>query len=449
VAGRRGRPKAEVGVARTIAPVAIRNEKGKITAWHASYRDGANRKRRAGTHPTQAAARRASEKIVAERNEGVSADAGLTLGEWMGIWPSRVGRDPRTVKTHRDRIEAYIYPHLPSGADHPLTQISRRHLHDIQGALLERGLSKTTIDGAISSLSAVLGYALRDHRIEVNPALRARVDPADTRLHPTRARNQRRWIPPLEAGRLLEAVAPRHWALILTPFLAGVRPEELLALREQDIDSERELILVHQRAALGGGRPDKPGVLKPGLKERRRLVREEPEVRGRWALFPKVLHPGRSGSAIPAQGEDNVVQLARSEFLHVTRRTRGSRGEQLSQLQKRQGSLWSQRNLYRDIIEPARQVAGVTFTLYDARHTFVSTLMAAGVPLPEVAAYSGHSVGELAAVAAGDGRLRSQTTLAVYTHATGQARELALGAVGAYLDQMLEAAPRLRAALAS
>ena len=75
--------------------------------------------------------------------------------------------------------------------------------------------------------------------------------------------------------------------------------------------------------------------------------------------------------------------------------------------------------------------------------------MAAGVPLPEVAAYSGHSVGELAAVAAGDGRLRSQTTLAVYTHATGQAREQALEAVGEYLGQLLAAAPRLRAALAS
>ena len=167
-------------------------------------------------------------------------------------------------------------------------------------------------------------------------------------------------------------------------------------------------------------------MLKPGLKERRRLVREEPEVRGRWALFPTVLHPGRGEGAIPAQGEDNVVQLARSEFLYVTSRTRGSRGEQLSEHQKRQGSLWSQRNLYRDVIEPAREAAGVRFTLYDARHTFVSTLMAAGVPLPEVAAYSGHSVGELGAVAAGDGRLRSQTTLAIYTHATGQARELAL-----------------------
>lgn len=81
--------------------------------------------------------------------------------------------------------------------------------------------------------------------------------------------------------------------------------------------------------------------------------------------------------------------------------------------------------------------------------------MAAGVPLPEVAAYSGHSVGELAAVAAGDNRLRSQTTLSVcegssaqYTHATGQARVPALAAVDAYLAALLLAAPRLRAALA-
>jgi integrase len=178
-------------------------------------------------------------------------------------------------------------------------------------------------------------------------------------------------------------------------------------------------------------------------------VREEPDVRGRWTLFPKVLHPGKTGAAIQAPGAENVVQLARSEFLYMTSRTRGSRGEQLTAQQKRQGALWSQRNLYRDVIEPAREAAGMAFTLYDARHTFVSTLMAAGVPVPEVAAYSGHSVGELAAVAAGDRRLRSQTTLAVYTHATGQAREMALAAVGEYLEQLLAAAPRLRSALAS
>jgi integrase len=442
-----GRPPARKGLARTIAPVALRNTKGKVTGWRGQYRDGDNRKRQLGVYPTRSAASAASEAHIADLNAGrVPVETG-TIGEWMEIWPARVGRDPRTVKSHRHRIEAYIYPHLPYGRNQQLGQISRKHLHDIQAALLARGLAKSTIDGAIASLSAVLGYALREHRIETNPALDARVDPADLRLQPKRARVERRWIPPEEAGRLLDAVDPRHWALVLTPFLTGVRPEELLALRRLDIDAEHQMILVHQRATPNGGRPDKPGVLKVGLKERRRLVREPPEIRGRWTLFPSVLHPGRSGKAIDGQ-HGNVVRLVHSDFLYVTGRTRGSRGETLTEHQKRQGSLWSQRNLYRDVIEPARDASGVRLSLYDARHTFVSTLMAADIPLPEVAAYSGHSVGDLSAATAGDRRLRSQTTLAVYTHATGQAREAALAAVGEYLAQLLEAAPRLRAALA-
>ena len=59
----------------------------------------------------------------------------------------------------------------------------------------------------------------------------------------------------------------------------------------------------------------------------------------------------------------NVVRFGRSEFLHVTGRTRGSRGERLTEEQTLQGSVWSQRNLYRDVIGPAREPAGVTFTL--------------------------------------------------------------------------------------
>src|SRR3954447_11620055 len=412
---RMGRPRAQLGVARTIAPAALRNDKGKVTGWRAQCRDAENRKRQLGVFRTQAQARKAAEDRVAGLNDGRTPVESVTLGQWMELWPERMGRDPRTVTTHKSRIEAYIYPHLPDGEDQQLSEIARTHLHDIQGALLARGLAKSTIDGGISSLSAVLGYALREHRIDVNPALSARVDPADTRLEPTRERRERRWVPPDEAGRLLEAVEPRHWALVLTPFLTGLRPEELLALRPQDIDADNELILVHQRATPAGGRPDKPGVLKPGLKERRRLVREEPQVRGRWTLFPCVLHAGRTGAAIPVPGDENVIALNRSEFLYGTRRTRGSPGEQLTNEQKLRGSIWSQRNLYRDVIEPARKAAATDFTLYDARHTFVSTLMAAGVPLAEVAAYSGHSVGELAAAAAGDPRLRSQTTLAVYT----------------------------------
>lgn len=445
---RTGRPSADLGLARTIAPAPLRNGTGRVTGWRAQCRDGDNRKRQLGVYRTQAGARTAAEEHVAALNYGRTPDASTTLGEWMDIWPDRVGRDPRTVETHKTRIKAYVYPHLTGGKDLEIGQITRRHVHDIQKVLLEAGLAKSTIDGAISSLSAVLGYALREHLIAFNPALSSRVDPGDTRLNPTRPRRERRWIPPEEAGRLLDAVEPRHWALVLTPFLTGVRPEELLALQKADIDRGDELILVHQRATPGGGRPDKPGVLKPGVKERRRLVREPPAVRGRLTLFPQPLHPGRTGAAIAVSGDENVVALSRSEFLYVTKRTRGGRGERLTREQKLRGSIWSQRNLYRDVIEPAREASGIDFTLYDARHTFVSTLMAAGVPLAEVASYSGHSVGEVAAVAASDLRLRSQTTLAVYTHATGLAREQALDAVGDYLTNLLKKAPRLRAALA-
>ena len=144
-----------------------------------------------------------------------------------------------------------------------------------------------------------------------------------------------------------------------------------------------------------------------------------------------------------------MVQLARSEFLYVTGRTRGSRGEQLTEEQKRQGSLWSQRNLYRDVDRArARGSRRDVHALRRAPHVRVD---AHGRRRP---APRGRGLQRALRRRARGGRrrrqsrLRSQTTLAVYTHATGQARELALDAMRAYFERMLGAAPRLRSALA-
>jgi integrase len=56
------------------------------------------------------------------------------------------------------------------------------------------------------------------------------------------------------------------------------------------------------------------------------------------------------------------------------------------------GRPWGVRTFYRDVWQPARAPAGVDFTLYDFRHTFSSRLLAAGIPLVEVAAWMGHSL---------------------------------------------------------
>lgn len=82
------------------------------------------------------------------------------------------------------------------------------------------------------------------------------------------------------------------------------------------------------------------------------------------------------------------------------------------------GRIWKHRNFYRDVWEPAQAASGAEFTLYDLRHTFSSRLMAAGIPLAEVAAWMGPSL------RAGGAPVNTTTTW--YAHATGEFRERAL-----------------------
>ena len=74
-------------------------------------------------------------------------------------------------------------------------------------------------------------------------------------------------------------------------------------------------------------------------------------------------------------------------------------------------------------------LAGISFTIYDLRHTFVSQLLGAGIPLVEVAAYVGHSTRLLGEI--------DNTTTRIYQHPTGKYHDRALAAIGDYLNEML------------
>ena len=94
-----------------------------------------------------------------------------------------------------------------------------------------------------------------------------------------------------EVSRLLRAVAqPKHRAVLMTIYAAGLRISEALALKVMDIDGERMVIHVRQ----GKGRKDRTVMLSPQLLKRlRAYVRR---VRPRDFLFPgrqpdRPLHP--------------------------------------------------------------------------------------------------------------------------------------------------------------
>jgi hypothetical protein len=91
------------------------------------------------------------------------------------------------------------------------------------------------------------------------------------------------------------------------------------------------------------------------------------------------------------------------------------------------GKLWGVRNFYRNVWHPAQAAAGVSFTLYDLRHTFASRLLSAGIPPVEVSAWMGHSL-RMA------GHDLGNTPTRVYAHATDEWREKALDVLAALID---------------
>jgi integrase len=344
--------------------------------------DGAARQ--TGRFRTKGEARVASRTIVDDFNRAGDDPAALpSVLEFVADWTRRFPRHARTEETNKERLERYILPYLPRRGHEPIGQVRRRDLLEVQDALLCRGLSKTTIDGAFSALSALFRDAVEIEYLEANPAHRLRVRPNDPRLKPVRAASKRRAVPPEEILAFMEHVRCGYRVACWAPVLTSARPAELFAMRRQDVDRERQMIFVAETLTRYGGSMD-------GLKHTHHIASRA--ERGRWMLFPAVL----------------------SEML-------GERPPHVSGLlfPSPRGRPWGVRNFYRAIWEPAREKAGVSFTLYDLRHTFSSRLLAAGIPLVEVAAWMGHSL------RAGGAEV-DNTTSRVYAHATGEWHEVAL-----------------------
>jgi integrase len=336
--------------------------------------------------------------VVDELNRGGDDPRSTpSLLDFMDDWARRFPRHPRTEETNRERLERYILPYLPNRGDEPVGQVRRRHLLGVQDELLRRGLSKTTIDGAFSALSALFRDAVELEYLEANPAQRLRVRPSDPRLDPVKEVRGRGAVPPEEIQAFIKQVRPGYRAVCWAPVLTSARPAELFAMRRQDIDRGRQMIFVAETLTRYGKQME-------GLKQTHHIAARE--RRGRWLLFPAILYemlaerpPHVSGLLFPSP----------------------------------RGRPWNVRNFYRNIWEPARKDAGVSFTLYDLRHTFSSRLLAAGIPLVEVAAWMGHSL------RAGGAEV-DNTTSRVYAHATGEWREVAL----AELTALVTGQPRSR-----
>jgi integrase len=260
---------------------------------------------------------------------------------------------PSAVRAYRQAVELRL--RRPLGAKR-VADLTRVQLQDLADRWQADGLSASTIRNTLLPLYCVYGRAIRRGVVAVNPTL-------GLELPAVRGRRDR-VVSPQDAATLIAALTDVHDAAVWsTAFYAGLRFGELRALRWEDVDLDADdtgIIRVRRswdqqagevspKSKAGTRNPPITAVLRPRL----------------------VAHRLRSGRTTGLVFGATGVR----PFLHETLMGRA----------RKAWTVMNEKRLEQELapIEP--------LTLHDARHTYASLMIAAGVNIKAISTYMGHS----------------------------------------------------------
>ncbi|MHB1539282.1 MAG: tyrosine-type recombinase/integrase [Solirubrobacteraceae bacterium] len=213
-------------------------------AWAYDRRSGAKVRR---SFPTLAAAKQWRADAIGEVRRGkLKAIATPTLRDAAEAWlkGARDGSirlrsgDPFKPSAIRGYAAALDRRLIPEFGARRLSDIGRVDLQDFADRLLADGLDPSTIRNAIMPMRAIYRRAMSRGEVAVNPT-------AGLELPAVRGTRER-VADPVEAARLLDAVPAQDRPIWATAMYAGLRRGELMALRWQDVDLAAGLIRVER-----------------------------------------------------------------------------------------------------------------------------------------------------------------------------------------------------------
>jgi integrase len=245
---------------------------------------------------------------------------------------------PSVIRGYRQALNDYVLPDL---GGMKLTDVRRGDLQALADRLFAAKLNPSTIRNTFLPVRVIYRRAVRDGDVAVNPA---------TLLELPAHRGRRdRVASPEEAAALVNALRLRDQALWATAFYSGLRRGELLALRWKNVDLADSTIRVDVSLDL------LHGLVEPKSRAGRRIVPMAAALRS-FLLAHKVATP--------------------STELLFTSRT--GRHFDPPSVQKRADRTWREAELTR-------------ITLHEARHTYASLMIAAGVRLEDLCEFMGHA----------------------------------------------------------
>jgi integrase len=248
---------------------------------------------------------------------------------------------PSAIRSYRTSLHRHVLPRIGHTR---LSEVTRGQLQRLVAAWQEEGQSPSTIQNSINALRAVYANAdlLTSGAIPINPT-------RDLRL-PARRGKRERIASVDEAARLIAALPEAERALWATAFYAGLRRGELRALRWENVD------LASGTISVVASWDDRHGEISP---KSRSGVRSVPIIANlRPFLIEHRALTGRTSGYVFGRAHDVV-------FMDTTARNRALR---------------------------AWRTAGLApIGLHEARHTFASYLLAAGVDFKHISVFMGHA----------------------------------------------------------
>ncbi len=267
------------------------------------------------------------------------------LSDFLRYLALERGRSAHTVRAYESDISSMLASAAGDGA-WDLSGIDLAMLRRWLGRQSDSGLSRATLARRASSVRAFMAWALREGRVEADPALRLAAPKRDKHLPAVLHREQADRLVEGAAGAASEGdpVAVRDLALMEFLYATGVRVGELVGLDVDDLDFER-------RTARILGKGNKERTVPFGEPASAALTR--------WLAVRHALASAASGPAL---------------FL-------GRRGGRLGQRQAR------------DVVDRALRALGDTSASgpHALRHTAATHLLDGGADLRSVQELLGHA----------------------------------------------------------
>ncbi len=303
--------------------------------------------------PTLAAAKAwRQDSAVALRKGTMRAPSSITVREAATAWVTgardgtirnRSGHlyKPSAIRGYSTSLRLRILPTL-GGAK--LSEVTRMDLQDHADRWLADGLDASTIRNTLMPLRAIYRRALARGEVAVNPT---------SGLEPPAVEGRRdRIVAPDEATKLLAVLPEAEQAVWAAALFAGLRRGELMALRWCDVDLARGVIRVER-----AWDPKEGVYVDPKSRAGRRAVPVAAILRDYLTEHKATMR---------RDGEDLVFGRT------------ATRPFDAGNLTAQATRAWG-----------AAELQGLT--LHEARHTFASLMIAAGVNTKALSTYMGHA----------------------------------------------------------